>query len=195
MRNLIAICLAAVCAAWLFTGCATGPRPAPIVSSNITTKDWETVAAELGRKMLDEFINKGELQSLDGAGQPSVLALSIVVNQTGRQLDTGILVNKLENVLIQTGKIIVDTTVGYGGVRDPAAADLYRKWVFEHGGKIRAPDYTLAGTISEDRQRAGSRGEVSYYFHFALTSSATGLAAWQGDVKITKQFTGSHVSY
>jgi PBP1b-binding outer membrane lipoprotein LpoB len=196
LNKLASSCLAAGAVTLLLAGCASPTGGAKYVDTNsgrtvlstdrINMQDWNTAAEDLIKKMQDEFINSGKLQSADGPGQPSVLAISRIVNDTGLQIDTDMLVKRIRIALHQTGKVYTDVTVGHGGPEDLLIDAWKRQQIFQSGGKVRPPDYTLSGKIMEDRQRAGSIREVTYVFQLSL-ASINGLAVWEGEKRITKQ--------
>jgi PBP1b-binding outer membrane lipoprotein LpoB len=149
-------------------------------------RDWNMAAEDLIKKMQDEFINSANLQSADGPGKPSVMAISRIVNNTSLQIDTDMLVKRIRIALHQTGKVYTDVTGGLGGAEDPLIDAWKRQQIFQSGGKVRPPDYTLSGKVIEDKQRAGSIREVTYIFQLSL-ANLSGLAVWEGEKRITKQ--------
>jgi hypothetical protein len=194
MNKIGSTCLAVGVAALLFTGCATQETKhvdadssrTVLSTGKINQQDWNMAAEDLIKKMQDEFINSGKLQSLDGPGKPSVMAISRIVNSTGIQIDTDVLVKRIRIALHQTGKVYTDVTGGLGGPEDPLIDAWKRQELFKTGGKVRPPDYTLSGKIIEDKDRAGSIRQVTYSFQLSL-ASLDGLAAWEGEKRITKQ--------
>jgi hypothetical protein len=193
INRLVPVSLTAA-TALLLAGCATqtvryvdpdGGRPVVSIGK-INQQDWNMAAEDLIKKMQDEFINSGNLQSADGPGKPSVMAVSRIVNNTGQQIDLDMLIKRIRVALHQTGKVLTDVTGGLGGPEDPLIDSWKRQQVFQTGGKIRPPDYTLTGKIIEDRQRAGSVREVTYVFQLSL-ANLNGLAVWEGEKRITKQ--------
>lgn len=193
MNTLTSISVAAVLGVFL-AGCATAPvkhvdpdGDRTVVSiDKMNMQDWNMAAEDLTKKMQDEFINSGNLQSADGPGKPSVMAISRIVNDTGQQIDSAMLVKRIRMALHQTGKVLTDVTGGLGGPEDPLIDDWKRDEAFRTGGKIRPPDYTLSGKIIEDKQRAGKIREVTYIFQLNL-ADLRGLAVWEGEKRITKQ--------
>jgi PBP1b-binding outer membrane lipoprotein LpoB len=109
-------------------------------------------------------------------GEPALMAISRIQNNTGQQLDTDLLVKKIRVALNRTGKIVTSTTIGIGAPEDPLAAN----------GQTRRPDYTLSGKIIELRDSAGDIHQASYVFQLSL-SSASGIAVWEDEKTIIKQ--------
>jgi hypothetical protein len=195
MNKISSTCLAAGVALLLFAGCATQETKhvdadssrTVLSTGKINQQDWNMAAEDLITKMRKEFIDEpGKLQSVDGPGKPSVLAISRIINSTGMQIDTDILVKRIRIALHQTGKVYTDVTGGLGGAEDPLIDAWKRQELFKTGGKVRPPDYTLSGKIIEDKERAGSVREVTYFFQLSL-ASLDGLAVWEGEKRITKQ--------
>jgi hypothetical protein len=82
MKKLVPLCLATGAASLLISGCASAPvRHVDPDSSRtvlsvdkINMQDWNMAAEYVIKKMQEEFINSGKLESADGPGKPSVLA-------------------------------------------------------------------------------------------------------------------------
>ncbi|HEX3624513.1 MAG TPA: penicillin-binding protein activator LpoB [Verrucomicrobiae bacterium] len=118
---------------------------------------------------------------------PAVLAISRMVNNTSRQIDTDLLVKRIRVALLHSGKAVTTTTYGAGGPEDPLAAQM-------QGESSRAPDFTLSGKIIETFARAGNIRQATYSFQLSLTDRQ-GLAVWEGEKDITKQGAHSTVGF
>ena len=194
MKTFVSLNLAAGAVLLILSGCASqrtryvdsNSSRTVVNTTKINMQDWNMAAEDLIKKMQDEFINSGKLQSADGPGRPSVMAISRIVNNTGQQIDIDLLVKRIRIALQQTDKVYTDVTGGLGGAEDPLSDAWKRQDIFKNGGKVRPPDYTLSGKIIEDRQRAGRTREVTYVFQLSLASH-DGLAVWEGEKTITKQ--------
>ena len=188
--------------ALFLTGCA-GPDVKHVDSDSsrtvlgvdkINMQDWNIAADDMIKKLLDDVINQDKLQSADGPGKPSVMAISRIVNSTSEQFDNDMLLKRIRIALLQTGKVVVDITAGLGGPEDPLAEEAKRANAFAGGKKLRRPDYTLSGKILEDRSRAGKIREANYFFQLSLAST-DGLAIWEAEKRITKQGKRSSVGF
>ena len=128
---------------------------------------------------------------------PAVLAISRIVNNTGQQIDTDLLVKKIRVAVLNSGKAQTTTTMGLGGTaEDPMAKGLQQENEFKSDQKAtRTPDFTLSGKIIETTARAGSTRQSTYSFQLSLTDSKTGLAVWEGEKEITKQGTRPSVGF
>lgn len=175
-----------IAAAVLAGGCAS-PKTSYVEADSsrlITTveginiQDFAQAADAMTASLIDNFINPGLLKS-GVPGEPALMAISRIMNNTGQQLDTDMLIKKIRVTLLRTGKVQTSTTVAFGGVEDPLVAEL-------GGAPKRRPDYTLSGKIIEDRTRAGKVRQSSYIFQLAL-SSLDGIAVWEDERIIVKQ--------
>jgi uncharacterized protein (TIGR02722 family) len=199
MKLLLTTALAS--AALLATGCATkndaryidSKGPETIVSLNsINIQDWNTAADKLVASLLASGV-------LERAPElPAVMAVSRIRNNTQQQVDTDSLTKKIRIALNQTGKIVTTTTLGPDGkVEDAMAADVGAMNAFMAGEKQKTvlPYYTLSGKLLEDRVRSGSVNQTTYTFQLSLTTTANGLAMWEGEEQITKQGQRSSVGW
>ena len=126
-----------------------------------------------------------------------MLAISRIVNNTGQQIDTDLLVKKIRVAVLNSGKAQTTTTMGLGGTaEDPMAKGLQQENEFMSDQKTtRKPDFTLSGKIIETTARAGNTHQSTYSFQLSLTDAKTGLAVWEGEKEITKQGTRSSVGF
>ncbi len=162
----------------------------------INIQDWNNAADE----MVQNLLASG---SLDRAPvQPSVMAISQVVNNTRQQVDTNMLTKKIRVSLNQSGKVYTTTTTGLGGAsEDPLARDQGEYARFTESPEARPeakPYWSLSGRIIEDRASAGSirkTKQTTYIFQLSLTEIPTGLAIWEDEKQITKQGSGSRVGW
>ena len=198
MKLHLLLCAAGVAA---FTGCATKTAYVDPNSSNLITtteginiQDFSQAADAMTASLIDNLINPGRLKS-GAPGEPALLAISRIQNNTGQQLDTDLLVKKIRVALLQTGKIQTSTTIAYGGPEDPLAAEQQKAQEFFEGeNHSRLPDYTLSGKIIEDRTQAGRVKQTSYIFQLSLSSRA-GIGVWEDERTIVKQGSRASVGF
>jgi PBP1b-binding outer membrane lipoprotein LpoB len=129
---------------------------------------------------------------------PAAMAVSRIRNNTQQQVDTDSLTKKIRIALNQTGKVVTTTTLGPDGkVEDAMAADVGAMNAFMSGQKQKTilPYYTLSGKLLEDRVRSGSVNQTTFTFQLSLTTTANGLAMWEGEEQITKQGQRSSVGW
>jgi uncharacterized protein (TIGR02722 family) len=178
----------------LFTGCSSSkvsyvdPNSSRLIATtdSINIQDFAQAADAMTASLIDNLINQGRLKS-SVEGEPALLAISRIVNNTGEQVDIDLLVKKIRVALLRTGKVQTSTTIAYGGPEDPLAKEQQDAREFLNGGKKpRLPDYTLSGKIIENRVKAGRVEQTSYIFQLSL-SSRDGIAVWEDERTIVKQ--------
>ena len=179
-------------------GCATnahyvetGGRENVVSVNQINIQDYIQAA----NAAVNDLLASGALDRV--ATPPAVLAISRIVNNTGQQIDTDLLVKKIRVAVLNSGKAQTTTTLGLGGTaEDPMAKGLQQENEFKSDQKAtRTPDFTLSGKIIETTARAGSTRQSTYSFQLSLTDSKTGLAVWEGEKEITKQGTRPSVGF
>jgi uncharacterized protein (TIGR02722 family) len=200
-KPLLCLC----CASALFAGCATDGGNARVIEQNkaittvgtINVQDFANAADTMVNSLVDGVINAGKLEA--PAGQPSMLAISRIVNNTSAHVDTDLLIKKIRVALNKTGKVVTTTTMPReelkGKAEDPLALDIKRQTEFLQDKKnTRLPDYSLSGKITEVREHAGNVRQSSFVFQLSLTSK-DGVAVWEDEKTITKQGTRSTVGF
>jgi uncharacterized protein (TIGR02722 family) len=179
-------------------GCATnahyvetGGRENVVSVNQINIQDYIQAA----NAAVNDLLASGALDRVPNP--PAVLAISRIVNNTGQQIDTDLLVKKIRVAVLNSGKAQTTTTMGLGGTaEDPMAKGLQQENEFKSDQKAtRTPDFTLSGKIIETTARAGSTRQSTYSFQLSLTDSKTGLAVWEGEKEITKQGTRPSVGF
>jgi len=179
-------------------GCATnahyvetGGRESVVSVNQINIQDYIQAA----NAAVNDLLASGALDRVPNP--PAVLAISRIVNNTGQQIDTDLLVKKIRVAVLNSGKAQTTTTLGLGGTaEDPMAKGLQQENEFMNDQKTtRKPDFTLSGKIIETTARAGSTRQSTYSFQLSLTDSKTGLAIWEGEKEITKQGTRPAVGF
>jgi len=179
-------------------GCATnahyvetGGRESVVSVNQINIQDYIQAA----NAAVNDLLASGALDRVPNP--PAVLAISRIVNNTGQQIDTDLLVKKIRVAVLNSGKAQTTTTMGLGGTaEDPMAKGLQQENEFKSDQKAtRTPDFTLSGKIIETTARAGSTRQSTYSFQLSLTDSKTGLAVWEGEKEITKQGTRPSVGF
>ena len=182
----------------LLSGCASGG------AKRIESGGAQSITT-VGQIDIQDFISAAESASskLLGSGAldkvpnpPAVIAVSRVVNVTGRQVDTDLLTRKIRTKVCSTGKAVTTTTVGLDGkAEDPLAKGTQaEREALEDKKTITLPDFTLSGKIIETRARAGNVRQSTFTFFLALTDKR-GLAVWEGEEEISKQGKRSTVGF
>ncbi len=203
MNRLLSTSLIAASCAALLAGCASSPQ-ATYVDPNsnrtlsnvgeINMQDWNMASEAMINSLIEKQVNAGGLKATGPDGK-SILAISRIVNNTGLQIDTDMIVKKIRVALLGTGKVVADITAGLGGAEDPLAAEAKREQEFLGTKKVATrPDYTLSGKIIENRTRQGNLRESTYVFQMSLATS-DGLAVWEDEKTISKQGKRSNVGW
>lgn len=196
MKKFFSITLAALSATlalFAMSGCGTTSEATYVDSKGTNTivsldqiniQDWANAADQ----MVTSLLNSGQLQR--SPEQPSIMAISRIVNNTTQQVDTDYLTKKIRVALNQSGKVFTTTTLGLGGkAEDPLAKDAadMEKFMSDERAPAKLPYFTLSGKLLENRTSAGKVKQVTYTFQLSLTEVKTGLAVWEEEVPITKQ--------
>jgi uncharacterized protein (TIGR02722 family) len=201
LRSLPLLSIPAAGALLLLAGCSTpatyvetGSSRLVVNVGQINIQDFNQAADTMVASLIDNFINAGQCKS-SVAGEPALMAISKIVNNTSKQIDTDLLVKKIRIALNRTGRIQTTTTMGLGGAEDPLAAEQQKaQEFFEDKKHVRLPDYTLSGKIIEDRAKSGSIRQSTFSFQLSLTSRS-GVAVWEDAKEITKQGSSSSVGF
>lgn len=177
----------------LLAGCSTpatyvetgGPEVVVNVGQ-INIQDFNQAADSMVKSLIDNFINTGKCKS-SVAGEPALMAISKIINDTGiQEINPDLLVKKIRTALNQTGRIQTTTTMGLGGAEDVLAKEITDAGGFLNDKPLRLPDYTLSGKIIQLRAKSGSIRQSTFSFQLSLTSRS-GVAVWEDVKEITKQ--------
>lgn len=197
MKNKIILPLVAASAAFV-AGCGTnahyietGGRESVVNVGSINIQDYIQAANAASQDLLQSGV-------LDRAQHhPAVLVLSRIVNNTGQQIDTDLLTQKIRIALLNSGKATFTTTMGLGGkAEDPMAKGLQQENEFMNDSKPQPlPDFSLSGKIIQLVARAGDTSQSTYSFQLTLTDPKTGNAVWASEKEITKQGTRAAVGF
>ena len=198
MKKIFLLPVLAAAVGLLGGGCATnahyiqtGGSQSVVTIGAVNIQDF----IQASDAMTGELLASGALDRV--AKPPAVLAISRIVNSTGTQLDTDLLIKKIRVAILQSGKAMTTTTMGLGGTaEDPMAKGLQQENEFKSDVKnTRTPDFTLSGKIIQLAVKAGNTSQSTYSFQLSLTDAKTGLAVWEGEKEITKQGTRSSVGF
>ena len=186
MKNQIIVSLVAVSAAFI-TGCGTdahyvetGGNRNVVSVGQINIQDYIQAA----NTMTGELLASGALDRVKNP--PAILAISRIVNNTGNQIDTDLLVKKIRVALLQSGKALTTTTFGLGNAEDPLAKQMQQT--------THPADFSLSGKIIQLNAKAGDTTQATYSFQLSLTDTQ-GLAVWEGEKEISKQGTRGGIGF
>jgi len=190
MKKTVLLSLLAAAIPFVGTGCRTpahyiqtGGRESLVNVNQINIQDF----IEAANTATSDLLASGALDKV--ANPPAVLAISRIVNNTGQQIDTDLLIKKIRVAVLNSGKAQVTTTMGLGGTaEDPMAKGLQQEAEFKSDQKTtRTPDFTLSGKIIQTTAKDGNTSQSTYSFQLSLTDAKTGLAVWENEKEITKQ--------
>jgi penicillin-binding protein activator len=195
-------------AALLLTACAQGEMATQRIDSRndrspigmgLDNRDFEEAARTLVRGMLDS----GRLQPRPD-GQPRVMAISRITNDTTLRINTNELTQLVSVELNNSGRVVTTTAVGLDGPSDPLAMQTrqlrgsgeFNQRTVAGRGQMVAPDLSLSGNIIQRTNRVdGGATRVDYVFQLNLTNIRTGIALYQGQEVITRVGSGRSVSW
>jgi penicillin-binding protein activator len=174
----------------LASGCASGGAKV------ISTGGSQSITS-IEQIDIQDFINSAEsaTQKLLASGAldkvpkpPAILAMSLIVNNTGSQIDTDLLTRRIRVRLNESGKAKTTTIEGIGGAEDPLAKGRKEQNDFLNDKKIvkSSADFSLSGKIIETRATAGRVRQSTFTFALSLTDNE-GNAVWEGLEEVTKQ--------
>lgn len=162
-------------------------------------RDFDQAASTMVQSMLASgALNK------DGGGR-YVVATSHIINDTMQRIDTDQLMAKIEEELLNSGRVVMTSAVGGSGddmvyaLRDLKAseyADEFNSKTMAAKGQIVAPELSISGKILQKNIRYGNnQQQVEYYFQLKITELATGLRLWQKENIIGKRGSNKSVSW
>jgi uncharacterized protein (TIGR02722 family) len=157
-------------------------------------RDFDRAASQ----MVQSLIASGSLKK--EAGGKYVLATGRIVNDTAQRIDTDQLMAKVEKELMNSGLVVMTSTVGGGtagrdsmmydvrDVRDSEKGSEFKQDTLQAKGQLIAPELSISGKIIQRNIRYdNNKQQVEYYFQLQLTSMATGLRQWQDESIIGKR--------
>ena len=157
-------------------------------------RDFDRAASQ----MVQSLIASGSLKK-EGGGR-YVVATGRIVNDTMQRVDTDQLMAKVEKELMDSGLVVMTSTVGGGTasgdsmlykvreMRDSDVGDEFKKDTLQAKGQLIAPELSMSGKIIQRNIRYDNdKQQVEYYFQLQLTNLTTGLRYWQNENIIGKR--------
>jgi penicillin-binding protein activator len=157
-------------------------------------RDYDRAASQ----MVQSLIASGSLKK-EGGGR-YVVATGRIVNDTMQRVDTDQLMAKVEKELMDSGLVVMTSTVGGGtagrdsmiydvrDVRNSDKSDEFKKDTLQAKGQLIAPELSMSGKIIQRNIRYDNdKQQVEYYFQLQLTNLASGLRYWQNENIIGKR--------
>lgn len=165
-------------------------------------RDFDQAASQMIQSLLSS-----ETLTKPGGGR-YVVATGRVINDTMQRIDTAQLMAKIEQDLMNSGKVVMTSAVGgqtatsdsliydVRDIRDSDHADEFNPDTLQAKGQLIAPELSVSGKIIQRNIRYDNdRQQVEYYFQLQLTDLTTGLRFWQNEAIIGKRGSNKSVSW
>lgn len=175
------------------TACSTGTQvisrdeSSEYVTATLSDNDFEFAAKE----MLDDMLAY-ELSSPKPNGQPYVMMISDIKNDTMQRINTDDLTDYIKKELRRSGT--VKTTSAFGAdrsenialSRELAGSSLVDQSTVQKNNTVKAFDLTLEGRISQKNSTVGNKKMIEYIFSLNLIDMRDGTELWSDKKVITK---------
>ncbi len=203
MRTKIIITLAGL----FLAGCAAETENIDIVNDEgkavmeLDYRDFAQAASE----MIQSMISSGALKKPGGGRY--VMTTGRVTNDTMQRIDTGQLMAKIEEELLNSGQVVMTSAVGGKGapdemiyemrdIRDSATGDEFKQETLAGKRTLIAPELSVSGKILQRNIRYDrNRQQVEYYFQLMVTDLTSGLRIWQKESLIGKRGSSRSVAW
>jgi len=165
-------------------------------------RDFDQAASRMIQSLLSS-----ETLTKPGGGR-YVVATGRIINDTMQRIDTAQLMAKIEQDLMNSGKVVMTSAVGgqtstsdsliydVRDIRDSDHADEFNPDTLQAKGQLIAPELSMSGKIIQRNIRYDNdRQQVEYYFQLQLTDLTTGLRFWQNENIIGKRGSNKSVSW
>lgn len=193
MKNKISIIALSLIVITSLSACTTQTKvisrdeSAEFVTATLSDNDFETAAKE----MLDDMLMY-ELATPKSNGQPYVMMISDIKNDTMQRINTADLTDYIKKELRRSGK--VKTTSAFGDNRSKniamsrqlAGSSLVDKSTVKKNNTVKAFDLTLEGRISQKNSNVGNKKMIEYIFSLSLIDMGDGTELWSDKKVITK---------
>lgn len=200
-------------AALLMAGCT--PKTTNIDTRNDTAgalmgldyRDFDRAASA----MMQSIVQSGAINKPDGSRY--VMATSRIVNDTMQYIDTDQLMAKIEEELLNSGKVVFTSAVSgrkegvkgeKGGSTDVLIdqtrqlrdSDEFNQSTVPDKGQLITPELSIAGKIIQKNItiKKGQQ-QIEYYFQLYITDITTGLRVWQREEFMGKRGSVKAVSW
>ena len=124
-----------------------------------------------------------------------------------QRIDTDQLMAKIEEELLNSGKVVMTSAVGAKGatdemayevreIRESEVSDEFDQTTVAAKGQLIAPELSVSGKIFQKNLRYDKkRQQVEYYFQLKITDLTSGLRFWQKEVIIGKRGSNKSVAW
>ncbi|MBQ8294644.1 MAG: penicillin-binding protein activator LpoB [Alphaproteobacteria bacterium] len=180
--------------AFMGVGCSSSPKvltdseSQEFVSATLSSNDFEVAAQSMLNDMLAH-----ELASPKPNGQPYIMKVSEIVNDTQQRLNMRDLTMFITKEVRRSGNVKATNSFGSNRNSDVAASrelaesSLVDKSTVKKNNTVKAFDLSLTGRISQKNTNVDRRNKlIEYTFDLSLTDVSDGTELWS-DYKIIKK--------
>ncbi len=146
-------------------------------------RDFEDAA----NAMIEDMLEMGTLNKPNG--QPYILAISRIENDTMQRIDVDELTKSIRIVLMKSGKARVTTFNEDPMVMQSAQLRKSKEFNQDNVRKknsLAAPELSLSGKINQREFFVDGDKRIEYRFSLSMTDLSNGLTIWEGEKKIKK---------
>lgn len=152
-------------------------------AAGLEGRDFE----DASNAMIADMLEMGTLNKPNG--QPYVLVISRIENDTMQRLDTDELTKSIRIALMKSGKVRVTAFQEDSMVM--ASSQLRQSNEFNQTNvrkakSLAAPELSLSGKITQREFRVSGDKRIEYRFSLSITDLSNGLTIWEGEKKIKK---------
>lgn len=164
-------------------------------------RDFDKAASQ----MIQSMLSSGALNKQGGGRY--VMTTGRIKNDTMQRLDTDQLMAKIEEELLNSGKVVMTSAIGGAGapdqmvfdvrdIKESDVADEFDDSTLPAKKQLIAPELSIAGKIFQKNLRYDNdEQQVEYYFQLLVTDITSGLRFWQKEVIIGKRGSNKSVAW
>ncbi|HEX42316.1 MAG TPA: penicillin-binding protein activator LpoB [Phycisphaerales bacterium] len=153
--------------------------------------------AETASEMVQSMIGSGALNKPGGGRY--VMTTGKIQNDTMQRIDTDQLMAKIEEDLLNSGRVVMTAAVGGKGapdqmvydtrdIRDSDIGTEFDPNTLPGKGRLLMPELSTSGKIIQKVLTYSKKEQqVEYYFQLRVTNLANGLVLWQKEDLIVKR--------
>jgi len=191
----------------MLCGCAAETKNIDMVNDEgkavmaLDYRDFNRAASE----MIQSMLSSGALDKKEGGRY--VMTTGMIVNDTMQRIDTDQLMAKIEEELLNSGRVVMTSAVGGKGapdkmvyevreIRRSDVSDEFNEDTLPAKKQLVSPELSIAGKIYQRNIRYDSKKQqVEYYFQLYVTDLTTGLRFWQKELIIGKRGSNKSVAW
>lgn len=138
------------------------------------------------------FLDSTFVKNLEGK---KVLVISDIENRTDDDIDIELVSRKFARAIRNSKKFVLTNAIaGSGSKKDKMIKNTrllrnneeYNQYTTKEKGGLLAPDYSLAGKITQRKRNIGKEVRVDYQFLIVLSDIKTGIVVWDNETRISK---------